>query len=74
MMRVKRIFGQTVGQTNSALSSEKKDCSSNLGSANPNTVLPALIRDGFVICWYRRKVMDSYFLIQKTKLCLQRDG
>ena len=34
-MRVKRIFGQTVGQTNSALSSETKDCSSNLGSANP---------------------------------------
>ena len=73
-MRVKRIFGYAAGQADSALSSEKKDCSFNLGLANPNTVLPTLARDGFVIRWYPRKVMDSYFLIQTSKLCLQRDG
>ena len=59
LMRVKRIFGHAAGQADSALSSEKKDCSFNLGLANPNTVLPTLARDGFVIRWYRRKVMDS---------------
>ena len=76
MMRVKRIFSgkNAVNQTDSALSSEKKDCSSNLGSPNPDTVVPTLIRDEFFNRLYRRKVMDSYFLIQTSKLCLQRDG
>ena len=57
-----------------AQTKEPKQYSSNLGSPNPDTVVPTLIRDEFFSRWYRRKVIDSYFLIQTSKLCLQRDG
>ena len=68
-MRVKRILSRTIGQAVGAFSSEQKDCSSNLGSTIPDILLSTLVRDGFVIHWYRRKVMlDTYTLIQKHKL------